>query len=106
MTEEVKRCVDALREDLEWARANEWETPITLGDHLEEATNLIESLSAKLEQVTKAHDAAMKHLLERHKTICPICIHHTGAGCGKNANAGLDEAVIFCVDYEWCGFVR
>lgn len=26
--------VKALREHAEWARANEWETPITLGDDL------------------------------------------------------------------------
>ena len=26
--------VNALREHAEWARANEWETPITLGDDL------------------------------------------------------------------------
>lgn len=73
---------------------------------LRTADDLIESLSAELEQVTKAHDAAVKHLLECHKTICPTCIHHTGTGCDKNANAGVDEAVIFCADYEWCGFVR
>lgn len=29
--------VNALREHAEWARANEWETPITLGDDLAEA---------------------------------------------------------------------
>lgn len=28
--------VNALREHAEWARANEWETPITLGDDLAE----------------------------------------------------------------------
>ena len=29
--------VNALREHAEWAQANEWETPITLGDDLAEA---------------------------------------------------------------------
>lgn len=51
MTDEAKRLADALREDAEWACANEWETPITLGDNLNEAANLIESLSTELEQV-------------------------------------------------------
>lgn len=33
--------VNALREHAEWARANEWETPITLGDDLAEAADRI-----------------------------------------------------------------
>lgn len=47
MNDEAKRIVEALREDAEWAHANEWETPITLGDHLDEAADLIEKLTAK-----------------------------------------------------------
>ena len=35
--------VNALREHAEWAQANEWETPITLGDDLAEAADLIEA---------------------------------------------------------------
>lgn len=116
MNEEAKRAVEILRycssgndgticEKCPYAFRDE-ETESCVNILFRVSANLIESLSAKLEQVTKAHDAAVKHLLERHKTICPTCIHHTGAGCDKNANAGLDEAVIFCVDYEWCGFVR
>lgn len=33
--------VNTLREHAEWARANEWETPITLGDDLTEAADRI-----------------------------------------------------------------
>lgn len=33
--------VNALREHAEWARANKWETPITLGDDLAEAADRI-----------------------------------------------------------------
>ena len=40
--------IQALKEDAEWASANEWETPITLGDHLDAAADLIESLQAQL----------------------------------------------------------
>ena len=29
-----QELIQALREHAEWARANEWETPITLGDDL------------------------------------------------------------------------
>jgi hypothetical protein len=63
-------------------------------------------LAAELEHVKYERDAAVKHLLECHKTICPTCIHRTGTGCDKNATTGPDEEVIFCADYEWCGFVR
>lgn len=37
--------IERLREDAEWAAANEWETPITLGDHLTEAADAIEKLA-------------------------------------------------------------
>lgn len=36
-----KELANALREDAEWAHANEWETPITLADDLEEAADRI-----------------------------------------------------------------
>lgn len=49
MTEEVKKLVESLREDAEWAQANEWETPITLGDNLTAAADMIEKLSTDLE---------------------------------------------------------
>ena len=35
--------IKALREDAEWAHANEWETPITLGDHLDAAADALEA---------------------------------------------------------------
>lgn len=49
MVKEAKHLVESLREDAEWARGNEWETPITLGDNLEAAASMIESLTAELE---------------------------------------------------------
>ena len=57
MTDNIKKLINDLREDAEWARANEWETPITLSDNLDAAADLIESLSAQLEQVTRERDA-------------------------------------------------
>ena len=36
-----QELVNALREHAEWAQANEWETPITLGDDLVEAADRI-----------------------------------------------------------------
>ena len=41
--------VNALREHAEWARANELETPITLGDDLTEAADRIEAQAKELE---------------------------------------------------------
>ena len=41
----------ALREHAEWARANEWETPITLGDDLAEAADRIEAQMKEIEKL-------------------------------------------------------
>ena len=49
--------VKALREHAEWARANEWETPITLGDDLAEAADRIANQST--------HIAALQQEIDR-----------------------------------------
>ena len=49
--------VNALREHAEWARANEWETPITLGDDLVEAADRLENQNA--------HIAALQQEIEK-----------------------------------------
>jgi hypothetical protein len=36
-----EELIQALRLDAEWAHANEWETPITLGDHLDAAADAL-----------------------------------------------------------------
>ena len=43
--------VNALREHAEWAQANEWETPITLGDDLAEAADRIEAQAKEIENL-------------------------------------------------------
>ena len=43
--------VNALREHAEWAEANEWETPITLGDDLAEAAGRIEAQAKEIEKL-------------------------------------------------------
>lgn len=43
--------VNALREHAEWARANEWETPITLCDDLVEAADRIEAQAKEIEKL-------------------------------------------------------
>ena len=46
---ENAELIKALREDAEWAHANEWETPITLGDHLDAAANRLEAADRREE---------------------------------------------------------
>lgn len=48
---EDQELVNALREHAEWARANEWETPITLGDDLTEAADRIEAQAKEIEKL-------------------------------------------------------
>ena len=50
--------VKALREHAEWAEANEWETPITLGDDLAEAADRIEAQAKEIEKLR----AQLRHL--------------------------------------------
>ena len=38
-----EELIKSLRSDAEWAHANEWETPITLGDHLDAAVDALEA---------------------------------------------------------------
>lgn len=49
--------VAALREHAEWAAGNEWETPITLGDDLSAAADLIEN--------QQHHIAALRDTIQR-----------------------------------------
>lgn len=62
---ENTELIKALKEDAEWAHANEWETPITLGDHLDAAVNALESLQAQL-----AAERAKYAELQRYNVDC------------------------------------
>ena len=55
--------VNALREHAEWAQANEWETPITLGDDLAEAADRLENQNA--------HIAALQQEIEKLRGQVP-----------------------------------
>lgn len=48
--------VTALREHAEWAAGNEWETPITLGDDLSVAADLIENQQREIEALRWANE--------------------------------------------------
>lgn len=100
MTEEVKRVVAGLREDLEWARANEWETPITLGDHLEEAADLIESLFEELEQVKRERDGLnillmqAQSMLDTRTRERDAAVEDIDRWCGTCAHSYLNDKSI------------
>ena len=58
---------NALREHAEWAQANEWETPITLGDDLAEAADRFANQSthiAALQQEIEKLRGQLRHLGE------------------------------------------
>ena len=75
---EIKELIQALRADAEWAHANEWETPITLGDHLDASADLIESLTAQL----------------------------TESQCREKADAELIRKIYFATDEDLCDCCR
>lgn len=58
-----QELVNKLREHAEWARANEWETPITLGDDLVEAADRIANQST--------HVAALQKEIEKLRGQMP-----------------------------------
>ena len=81
---EIKELIQELRSDAEWAHANEWETPITLGDNLDAAADA-------LAFVTAERDAAREHLCytcrngnpsagTKHSASCDICPWHGQKG--------------------------
>ena len=74
---EIKELIQALRADAEWAHANEWETPITLGDHLDAAADLIESLNAQLTESQRREKAdaelIRKIYFATDEDLCDCC---------------------------------
>ena len=52
-----EEIVKTLREHAEWATANEGETPITLGDELSAAADLIENQQNHIRALLQANDA-------------------------------------------------
>ena len=51
---ENAELIKALREDAEWAHGNEWETPITLGDHLDAAATALEAAEKRVKELKAA----------------------------------------------------
>ena len=49
-----EELIQSLRSDAEWAHANEWETPITLGDHLDAAAAALEAADRRIAELEAA----------------------------------------------------
>ena len=69
---ENAELIKALKEDAEWAHANEWETPITLGDHLDAAATALEAADKRVKEletiVTNTEKCDFKN-----RTDCDYC---------------------------------
>ena len=65
--------VNALREHAEWARANEWETPITLGDDLAEAADRIEAQAKEIEALRNELCYKCGNYEQAHNGWCDHC---------------------------------
>lgn len=65
--------LNALREHAEWARANEWETPITLGDDLTEAADWIEAQAKEIEKLRNELCLKCGNYTLAHEGACNGC---------------------------------
>ena len=65
--------VNALREHAEWAQANEWETPITLGDDLTEAADRIEAQAKEIDALRNELCLKCGNYTLAHEGACNGC---------------------------------
>ena len=65
--------VNSLREHAEWARANEWETPITLGDDLAEAADRIEAQAKEIDALRNELCLKCGNYTLAHEGACNGC---------------------------------
>lgn len=82
--------VNALREHAEWAQANEWEAPITLGDDLTEAADLLENQNAHiaaLQQEIETLRGQLPRWIQVEERLpengVPVLINYIGSNDGK-----------------------
>lgn len=68
-----QELVKALREHAEWARANEWETPITLGDDLAGAADLIEARAKEIDALRNELCLKCGNYTLAHEGACNGC---------------------------------
>ena len=67
------KLVNALREHAEWAEGNQWETPITLGDNLAAAADLIEAQAKEIDALRNELCLKCGNYKLAHKGACNGC---------------------------------
>lgn len=82
--------VNSLREHAEWAQANEWEAPITLGDDLTEAADQLENQNAHiaaLQQEIETLRGQLPRWIQVEERLpengVPALINYIGSNDGK-----------------------
>lgn len=68
-----QNLVNALREHAEWARENEWETPITLCDDLAGAADLIEAWAKEIDALRNELCLKCGNYTLAHEGACNGC---------------------------------
>lgn len=75
-----EEIVTALREHAEWAAGNQWETPITLGDDLSAAADLIENQQREIEALRWTNEGLRFNLAAQEgDEICRAALEAFGA---------------------------
>lgn len=123
MTDEAKRCVEALRDNINngFLLVGGFNESV----HASEIIHLIESMSAQLEQVekerdglnimlaqaqamletrTKERDAAIADMQKTPITLCEACAHyHTGYPCSGGKYIDKINITVACTMFKWRG---
>lgn len=97
--------ISNLREHAEWAHANEWESPITLGDDLETAIETIEGLRAEIDTIFKTLlDKHEKSNLNHDKNIKIEALIKNARVCYGDIEIDEDkeECSNYCIDSRDC----
>ena len=68
-----QNLVNALREHAEWAEGNQWETPITLGDDLTKAADLIEAQAKEIDALRNELCLKCGNYTLAHEGACNGC---------------------------------
>lgn len=67
------KLVNALREHVEWAEGNQWETPITLCDDLDAAADLIEARAKEIDALRNELCLKCGNYTLAHEGACNGC---------------------------------
>ena len=95
-----EELIAALRSDAEWAHANEWETPITLGDHLDAAADALERLTAERDAAVEDMTAVLKRDSDDICAYCKNRIECKNEQCEKYSSGVGDDDGNY-PDWKW-----